>query len=282
MQTPKQVPSQTFYRLAQSRSVYFRMPDEKTIETIDFETTVKRSEIKFSPDKKEIVMDISKDGTILLSIIKPVELHFWDTNTGEIVTKIPITLEYHTCRLSNDKKQVIALANNKKLHFINVETGAIDREIEGANNAVTCNYSADEKYVATVYYGDAAIKLYDTATGELVSTMLGHSNPPRSIVVAEDGKVISGGPDKMLRIWDGKSGKELKCLPQVDWVWDIVVSGNFILVNNRVAVGLWNLDSLQLVGLLPAFQLNYSFIHLYSDTREVLGITNKELHWFTF
>jgi len=45
-------------------------------------------------------MDISKDGEILLSIIKPVVLHLWDTNTGEIKTKIPITEEVSLSPLS--------------------------------------------------------------------------------------------------------------------------------------------------------------------------------------
>eukprot|EP00026_Physarum_polycephalum_P000281 Phypoly_transcript_00281.p1 GENE.Phypoly_transcript_00281~~Phypoly_transcript_00281.p1 ORF type:complete len:1777 (-),score=249.49 Phypoly_transcript_00281:112-5442(-) len=272
------------YRLADSRSVYFRMPDDKTIEVVHFDSNKKLSEIKLSTStegKKELVMDISKDGQMLVTIIKPVVLHLWDTTTGQLTKAIPISEDFHTLRISKDKKQMIAL-HGHNLYFINSETGATDRVIGGENNTVTCNYSEDHQYIATVYHGNYAIKLFNATTGELVSTMLGHTNLPRHVHISEDGKVISGAPDKTLRIWDAKTGKELKCLPQVDTVWDMAISGKFVLVNNRVAVGLWNIELMQLVGLIPASQLPYSEFHVYDDCREVLAVTNKELHWFTF
>jgi WD40 repeat protein len=54
---------------------------------------------------------------------------------------------------------------------------------------------------------DNTVRLWDAATGALLQTLAGHSDPVFSVAFSLDGKqVVSGSTDKTVRLWDAATG----------------------------------------------------------------------------
>jgi RNA polymerase sigma factor (sigma-70 family) len=73
-------------------------------------------------------------------------------------------------------------------------------------------FSADGQRIA-VARDDALAKVYDTAKGEEIATLKGHSGIVFTIAFSPDGKkVVTGGDDNTARVWDAATGKALATL----------------------------------------------------------------------
>lgn len=60
---------------------------------------------------------------------------------------------------------------------------------------------------------DHTIKLWDLKKGNLVKTLLGHSNCVNSVAFSPDcNLIVSGSSDKSIKLWDKKIGKSFKTL----------------------------------------------------------------------
>jgi WD40 repeat protein len=58
--------------------------------------------------------------------------------------------------------------------------------------------------------GDRTIKIWDTASGQVLHTLKGHVLKVGSVAFSPDGsRLASGGSDRMIKIWDAASGQEL-------------------------------------------------------------------------
>jgi RNA polymerase sigma factor (sigma-70 family) len=91
------------------------------------------------------------------------------------------------------------------------ETHTIAAGKEGV--AITdVQFSADGKRIAVA--GDSGLaKVYDTAKGEEVATLKGHSGIVFTIAFSPDGKkIVTGGDDNIARVWDAATGKALATL----------------------------------------------------------------------
>jgi WD40 repeat protein len=61
---------------------------------------------------------------------------------------------------------------------------------------------------------DQSVRVWDGATGRQLHCWEGHAGGVRSVAVAPDGSlVLSGGHDKLLRLWDVRLGREAGGLP---------------------------------------------------------------------
>jgi RNA polymerase sigma factor (sigma-70 family) len=73
-------------------------------------------------------------------------------------------------------------------------------------------FSADGQRIA-VARDDGLAKVYDTAKGEEVTTLKGHSGIVFAVAFSPDGKtVVTGGDDNIARVWDAATGKALATL----------------------------------------------------------------------
>src|SRR5262249_51264147 len=59
------------------------------------------------------------------------------------------------------------------------------------------------------YEEKGVIALWDGNTGRLLHTLRGHEGYVRSVQFTPDGKLVSGGGDSTLRVWDAEAGKEV-------------------------------------------------------------------------
>ncbi|MEY4808291.1 MAG: hypothetical protein RLZZ206_2680, partial [Cyanobacteriota bacterium] len=62
--------------------------------------------------------------------------------------------------------------------------------------------------------GDATIKLWDPASGQLTATLEGHSGPVNALAVLPGGRLASGADDRTIKLWDPASGEPESSQPQ--------------------------------------------------------------------
>jgi RNA polymerase sigma factor (sigma-70 family) len=95
-------------------------------------------------------------------------------------------------------------------------------------------FSVDGQRIA-VARDDALAKVYDTARGEEVATLKGHSGIIFAVAFSPDGKkVVTGGDDNTARIWDAATGKALAVL---EGHTDSVLSAAFTPDGDGVVTG---------------------------------------------
>jgi hypothetical protein len=73
-------------------------------------------------------------------------------------------------------------------------------------------FSSDGKQIASAG-GDSLVKIWNTETGMLQRTLIGHMGTVRGVAFSPDGKILaSSSYDKTIKLWDLKSGKLIRTL----------------------------------------------------------------------
>ena len=85
-------------------------------------------------------------------------------------------------------------------------------------------YSPDGTRLAVA--SSIGIWLYDTATGQEVALLTGHSSWVLSVAFSPDSRTLaSGSSDETIRLWDAVTGAEQRTLTgHSDWVWSVAFS----------------------------------------------------------
>ncbi|MGH8929516.1 MAG: pentapeptide repeat-containing protein, partial [Egibacteraceae bacterium] len=94
-------------------------------------------------------------------------------------------------------------------------------------------------------HGDGGVRIWDSATGQPLRVLEGHTGGVRAVAVTADGRVVSGGYGGTVRIWDLDSGRP----PQVLKGHTGGVRAVAVTADGRVVTGgdggvrIWDLDS---------------------------------------
>lgn len=91
--------------------------------------------------------------------------------------------------------------------------GQAVKELVGHKEAVaTVTYSPDGKQIATGSF-DKTVKLWDAATLKEVRTLEGHNGMVLTVLFTKDGRLLSGGEDNLVKLWQFASGPPPKPFP---------------------------------------------------------------------
>lgn len=156
------------------------------------------TQLAFAPDGKQLAAAIKENKAVL-----------FDVATG----KPAQVLEYYwpdTVAFAPDGKTVAFAGDPAAVRLWDAQTGKeLARDFEGHQSAVThVVASADGKTLAS---GGDDLRLWEAATGKLVRHMPVPGRYVEALALAPDGQTLAtGGRDKMVRLWDATTGKEVQ------------------------------------------------------------------------
>jgi WD40 repeat protein len=159
--------------------------------------------VAFAP-KAAQAASASRDGT----------LHVWNT----IARKISFSFgrpesPVLSMAFSPDGQRLLTGGEDRVVRVWDLRSGDRLIRCEGHTAAVTAVVWFRDGRIASASL-DQSVRVWDGSTGSQLHCWEGHAGGVRSVAVAPDGSlVLSGGHDKLLRLWDVQLGQEAGRLP---------------------------------------------------------------------
>lgn len=189
----------------------------------------------------------SPDGSMVISGGSDNAVRIWDSSFGDVrLSILPDQSGYSAFSIGNREK-IIALASTdhsvKLYHndFI-MYTGLI-----GHRSAINCiTFSFDDRLLLTTA-DDMTAKLWDTDSGELLCTFIGHTAPVKGGAFLDDKTIVTGSSDGCIFTWDirhpdapkDRFAAQLRYLSHFTGIPNshrIAVAGSPVLANSKAAL----------------------------------------------
>ena len=188
-------------------------------------TANSRSGIKIwdltTPDKEVLIREETNrfhevtfhpDGMELASVDTSGEVRFWDVASGrESPQQSFKVLGAYSLAYSPDGNWLAAAAWGF-IHFLNLKTGekysTMERHLTPVGAIV---FSPDSKTLAST--DNTAIRIWEIPSGKLLGVLDEHKAWLTTVAFSSDGnRLISGGTDRKLKVWDWKNQREILSL----------------------------------------------------------------------
>jgi RNA polymerase sigma factor (sigma-70 family) len=175
---------------------------QRAFATMPFNET---RQLGLSPDGKAVVFGTS--GT---------SVRAWDIATGKELPALGgHTGQAYTFAFSADSKTVVTGGGDPFALVRDWPNGKLRRriDIKPGRGISRVGVSPDGQRLVCEYWGECALAFFDLRTGkELPSPQEAHRGIVYGVALAPDGKVISAGIDNTIRVWDLKSGRNVRVI----------------------------------------------------------------------
>jgi WD40 repeat protein len=179
---------------------------------------VNASRIAFSQDGRRIVTCINNHGLATV----------WDVASGRPLRTIKKVGQYVCAALSPDGRYAVC-GGQWGLSVWSVETGEELRQFEGSAVAWDVAISRDGRTVMGGDHvgSDGSVRMWQFDSGRLMTPIGGHWGAVYAVALSTDSRrAVSGGWDKMFRLWDLESGDLLHQWQLSNHVWSVALSAD--------------------------------------------------------
>lgn len=178
--------------------------DNTTIKVYSTMTKKLLNEFRNGHQSEIFSIDISKDGSLLVSGDREGNIVVWDFVNNKILKKLTYQKGIVTSvKFSPDRRYLLSGGTDKKVFLYDLETDKVVHEFtDHLKDVTSVDFSPDGKLFASAS-GDKTIKIYDVKTYGILASLSGHHNWVRDISFSKDGtKMISCGDDSRIITWD--------------------------------------------------------------------------------
>ncbi len=154
---------------------------------------------------------LSSDGATLLALDGAHRLHLWDTSTGDRMIWPQHLLDIRLVQISDDGQRILTADGQGTITLWDRNSGKPIQAL-GLPGLTAANLSADGKMMA-IALPEGTIKLIDSGTGAIQTTLRGHQSAVRDVAFNPTGdRLLSGGTSGSIRLWDLDSGEDTRTL----------------------------------------------------------------------
>jgi WD40 repeat protein len=152
-------------------------------------------------------LDYSPDNSTIVSCSSDDSIYIWNAQTGSKQKELIATGDWvRTVKYLPDGESIVSSGWVSYARLWDASNGSVKLTFQNTGGAASMDISHDGKTLAIGSY-DHSVKIYDTATGALISSLLGHSNVVTSVKFSPDAKtIVSGSSDNTLKIWNTSTG----------------------------------------------------------------------------
>lgn len=230
---------------------------------------------------------LSADGSLVISSDGN-SAHIWDVRTGRKTRTLQHPHEVEAVGLSVDGQIAVTCCGilppggvrgkENALQLWDVNTGRCLLTLEQAGGGVDAvSLSADNRLLAANISGN--IHVWETSTGHALHVLSAHSHTAHALRLSADGRwLVSGSPDRTVRLWDVNTGRCLRTLQHSEWVWGASISADgkrIISGGTDDIVRVWELDQQRILCSLHPSQ---AFSH--TDVTQTKGRAENLLEQF--
>jgi WD40 repeat protein len=194
---------------------------------------------------------VGPDGKHVLSGASETAARLWDLRSGKELRRFDGKDGRVRCvAFSRDGRRAV-FCTEKTLQVWDVEKGEELSRFDVTETAVhAAAYSPDSRHVASgdgTDDGGGLVRVWDLETAK-PRDLKGHTQSISTIAFSPDGqRILSGSHDKTVRLWNSKTGRELRVLEgHENWVESVAFSpdsARALSASRDGTVRLWDLDT---------------------------------------
>jgi WD40 repeat protein len=172
----------------------------------------------------------SPDGKVIAAIYESSDLVLWNMTSGKQLLSVEAS-GVTSLAFSPNGKEIVTGNGDGTIKLWDAATGKEVRSFAGHSDwlgsldsgpdVFSLAFSPEGKTFVSASR-DGTLKLWDTASGNLLRTFTGHTSEVRSVTFSTNGKlIVSGSLDGTMKLWSPNSDEPLVTLitlDQTDWV----------------------------------------------------------------
>lgn len=202
----------------------------------------------------------SPDGSSLATSSYDLTIRFWEVMTGNLLRILTGHDRWvYSLSFSADSSRMVSSAGDRTMRIWDVSTGQLLRTVSTDPNALyaegSMRWSLDGSTITS--HNGTEIHFWDSTSGELIGTWLGHTLSMRSAAWSPDGsRIAAGSIDQTIKIWDASTGMLSSTLSghtsgveSLAWSSNGLIASGSLLFENVVKI--WDGETGALIRTFP-------------------------------